>query len=118
MPIKKAKKKTPLPNAILKNKEFLRMVDILIDCHSSDPEKARRAQDAAVEIAAANDMSKKMRTIDGIIKADFRKLDSREISKIMHDSPACLAALIDTPPYAESSTPPPSRKHSRFGALS
>ncbi len=52
MPKKKARRKTPLPDAILKDKEFLRQVDVLIDCCSPDVEKARRAQAAAMEILA------------------------------------------------------------------
>ena len=97
MPINtRAKKKTPLPNAILKDKEFLRLVDVLVDCRSSDPEKARRAQDAAVEIAAAaGDALRKMRSYGGMIKADFGKFK-----------------VAAAPP------PPPPRKHVGIEAMS
>lgn len=114
MPINaRAKNKTPLPNAILKNKEFLRMVDVLVDCRSFDSKTARRAQDAAVEIAAGSvgKLCIPHRNIcimsDASTKAGFKKFDVHGVAKLASDSSARLVKFAGAP------VPSP-RKHAKL----
>lgn len=43
-------RKTPFPNRLMRDGEFLRRVRILLDGYSTDPERVRRAQEAALKI--------------------------------------------------------------------
>ena len=94
---KKAKGKTPLPNGILKNKEFLRMVDILIDCRSRNREKVSRAIDAACEIAADFEKPTMVDVCAGTDMSGWKVLKAERLRK-MGDW------TLVTPPHPPSAT--------------
>lgn len=90
MPKKNAKKKTPLPDAILKDKEFIRQLDILIDCSSPDPEKARRAQDAALAIVADDPIPKMFSHLE-VKPAEFKKVEAHGADNLLEAFPVAAA---------------------------